>query len=92
MTQAGIDISGHASKAIEDLPDIEFDWVVTVCSNAEENYPLFPGRTKRRHFGFHDPPKLAEDAASDEEALSHYRRVRDEIRGFVEQLPGILDA
>jgi arsenate reductase len=90
MAEAGIDISGYTSKAIEDLPEVEFDYVVTVCGNAEENCPLFPGKTERRHFGFDDPPKLAEGALTEEEALSHYRRVRDEIKAFVEQLPGIL--
>ncbi len=91
MAEVGIDISGHTSKAIDDLPEMEFDYVVTVCGNAEENCPLFPGKTKRRHFGFDDPPKLAEGASSEEEALAYYRRVRDEIKVFVEQLPELLD-
>jgi arsenate reductase len=62
--------------------------VVTVCSHAHESCPVFPGETKVVHVGFDDPPKLAQNAAMEEEALEHYRRVRDEIRRFVETLPG----
>ena len=69
---------------------MNFDYVVTVCGHANENCPLFPGRAKVVHVGFDDPPKLAKDAATEEEALGHYRRVRDEIRRFVETLPEIL--
>jgi arsenate reductase len=60
---------------------------VTVCGHANENCPIFPGKAKVIHVGFDDPPKLAENAITDEERLSHYRRVRDEIRQFIETLP-----
>jgi arsenate reductase len=87
MTEAGVDISSHKSKHVDDLKNIEFDYVITVCGHADENCPLFPGTTKVIHRGFDDPPKLAETAGSREEALDHYRRVRDEIRAFIETLP-----
>lgn len=89
MAEAGVDISAHSSKTADAL-DIAFDYVVTVCSSADKACPTFGGPTKVVHVGFDDPPKLAADAASDEEGLSHYRRVRDEIRSFVEQLPDSL--
>ncbi|MFC1692442.1 arsenate reductase ArsC [Candidatus Latescibacterota bacterium] len=89
MKEAGIDISGQYSKHVNDVMDIEFDYVVTVCGHAYENCPYFPGKTRIVHVGFNDPPKLAEHAKSVEEALDHYRRVRDEIRLFVERLPDI---
>jgi len=87
MAEAGVDISGHRSKHLDEVRDIPFDYVVTVCDNAHASCPLFPGRTKVIHVGFDDPPRLAKGAKSEEEALSHYRRVRDEIRRFVESLP-----
>ena len=90
MAEVGVDLSGHRSKHVDELGGIQFDYVVTVCGHANESCPLFPGRTKVVHVGFDDPPKLAKAAKTEEEALSHYTRVRDEIRGFVEQLPGIL--
>jgi arsenate reductase len=87
MAEAGVDISNHRSKLVDELKGIEFDYVVTVCDNANESCPLFPGKTKVVHVGFDDPPRLARQAKTDEEAFSHYRRVRDEIRAFVETLP-----
>jgi arsenate reductase len=87
MAEVGADISGHRSKHVSELKDIAFDYVVTVCDNARESCPLFPGRAKVVHAGFDDPPRLAKDAKTEEEALGHYRRVRDEIRAFVETLP-----
>ena len=92
MAEAGVDISGHKSKTVADLPTKEFDFVVTVCDHAHESCPLFPGKTRIVHVGFDDPPRLAQDAKSEEEALTHYRRVRDEIKAFVETLPGALTA
>lgn len=92
MAEAGVDISGHRSKALDALKDVDFDYVVTVCDHARETCPWFPGRAKVVHAGFDDPPRLALDAASEEEALAHYRRVRDEIRAYVETLPEALEA
>jgi arsenate reductase len=66
--------------------------VVTVCDNARESCPVFPGRVPILHKGFEDPPRLAAEAGTEDEALRHYRRVRDEIKAFVETLPGLLDA
>ncbi len=90
MAEAGVDISRHRSKHLDELRDVAFDHVVTICDNARESCPLFPGKTKVSHVGFDDPPRLAKEAASEEEALNHYRRVRDEIRTFVESLPEAL--
>ncbi len=90
MAEAGVDISRHRSKHVDELGDATFDYVVTVCSHAGENCPFFPARTRVLRVGFDDPPKLAEGAKTEEEALGHYRRVRDEIRAFVQQLPDVL--
>jgi arsenate reductase (thioredoxin) len=87
MAEAGVDISGHKSKTVADLGTKEFDYVITVCSDADQNCPIFPGKAVKIHHGFDDPPKLANEAKSEEEALSHYRRVRDEIKEFVDTLP-----
>jgi arsenate reductase (thioredoxin) len=87
MAEAGVDISGHRSKHVSELKDAPLDYVVTVCGHANETCPVFPGRTKMIHVGFDDPPRLAKESRSEEEALNHYRRVRDEIRAFVETLP-----
>ena len=90
MAEAGVDISSHRSRRVEELGDVRFDYVVTVCGHAHENCPVFPGRAKVVHVGFDDPPKLAKGASTEEQALGHYRRVRDEIRQFVESLPNSL--
>src|SRR5256885_4223547 len=87
MAESGVDISAHHSKHVDALKDIPFDYVVTVCDHANETCPLFPGITKTIHVGFDDPPRLAKTAATEEEALTHYRRVRDEIRNWVQILP-----
>jgi arsenate reductase len=84
MAEAGVDISSHRSKHLDEVRDIAFDYVVTVCDNANESCPVFPGTVKRVHIGFDDPPRLARNARTEEEALGYYRRVRDEIRAFVE--------
>jgi arsenate reductase (thioredoxin) len=91
MAEAGVDISRQRSKRVGELKDVAFDYVVTVCDNAHESCPRFPGKTKIVHMGFDDPPRLARNARTEEEALAHYRRVRDEIRAFVETLPGRLE-
>ena len=87
MGEAGIDISSQQSTHVDQLRHIPFDWVVTVCDQAAEQCPVFPGRGQVIHRAFDDPPKLAGDARNREEALAPYRRVRDEIRAFVETLP-----
>ena len=91
MAEAGVDISGHRSKTVADLPTKDFDYVVTVCDHAHESCPLFLGKTKVVHVGFDDPPRLAKDTQTEEEALAHYRRVRDEIKAFVETMPDSLE-
>ncbi len=88
--EAGVDITGQKSQTVEDLGPIEFDVVVTVCGHANEHCPIFTGTPRVVHVGFDDPPRLAKEAASEEEALDHYRRVRDEIRDFVQSLPEAL--
>lgn len=92
MAEAGVDISGQRSRRVDELPAVPFDVVVTVCGHAHENCPVFPGSARVVHVGFDDPPRLARDAATEEEALGHYRRVRDEIRAFIETLPGSLQS
>jgi len=87
MKEAGVDISGYKSKMASELKDIEFDYVVTVCGHANETCPFFPGKAKVVHVGFDDPPKLAKEARTEEEALGHYRRVRDEIKDFIKNVP-----
>lgn len=87
MREAGVDITGQRSQRVAELGPVEFDVVITVCGHADENCPAFHGAPRVRHVGFDDPPKLAADAKTEEEALAHYRRVRDEIRAFVETLP-----
>lgn len=87
MGEIGIDISHHQSKTVDDLVDTRFDYVITVCSHADETCPVFPAATRIVHHGFDDPPKLAKSAASEADALVHYRRVRDEIKSFVLTLP-----
>lgn len=91
MAEAGVDISGHASKHLEKYLDMQLDYVITVCDHANEHCPVFPRRVKHVHAGFDDPPALAKTAKNEEEALGHYRRVRDEIRNFIETLPGALE-
>lgn len=91
MAEAGVDISSHVSKLVGELPQQEYDYIVTVCGHASENCPFFPGSARRVHAGFDDPPKLAEHATSEEEALVHYRRVRDEIRAWAASLPASLE-
>lgn len=94
MAEVGIDISGHASRRPEEIRDAigaDFDVVVTVCGSAHESCPVFAG-ARVVHVGFDDPPRLARGAASDDEAMPHYRRVRDEIRAFIETIPASLAA
>ncbi len=90
MAEAGVDISGHRPQDVSGLMSVPFDYVVTVCGHAHETCPMFPGGAKVVHVGFDDPPRLAAGAKTEEDALAHYRRVRDEIRAFVETLPSSL--
>lgn len=89
MAEASVDISSHRSKHLDELKDIDFDYVITVCDNANEQCPMFLRKTKIVHAGFDDPPRLAKAAKTEEEAMECYRRVRDEIKAFVEKLPDI---
>jgi len=91
MAEAGVDISNHRSKLVDDFKDTELDAVITVCGHAHETCPYFPPRCKVIHVGFDDPPKLAEEAAkqgkSKEKQIDCFRKVRDEIKAFVEKMP-----
>ncbi|MFA6103923.1 MAG: arsenate reductase ArsC [Victivallaceae bacterium] len=87
MAEAGVDISGHKSKLLTDLNGIDFDYVVTVCGHAHETCPFFPAKAKVVHVGFDDPPKLAKALNDEEKKLNCYRRVRDQIKKFIERLP-----
>jgi arsenate reductase len=89
MAESGVDISGHRTKNVAEFRDTAFDLVVTVCDKARESCPLWFGEAQKLHQSFEDPPFLAKDAKTGEEALAHYRRVRDEIKEFVLRLPGI---
>ncbi len=91
MAEAGVDISKQKSQHIDEFKETKLDYVVTVCDRAAESCPIFPGKTNLVHHAFDDPPRLARDAATEEEALNHYRRVRDEIRSFVASLPESLE-
>lgn len=87
MREIGIDISHHRSKSVDEFNGQEFDYVITVCDNAKEQCPIFPGNTKRIHWSFDDPASAQGD---EESRLTVFRRVRDEIlhrlRPFVEVL------
>jgi len=94
MAEAGVDISQHKSKHINEFTRRDLDFVITVCSHAHETCPYFPAACQVIHVGFDDPPKmaakLAEQGADKEAQLDCFRRVREEIRTFVEKLPGNL--
>ncbi len=94
MQEAGVDISNQQSQHIEEFKDMDIDYVVTVCDNARESCPIFPGKAKVIHVGFDDPPLMAAEAAQrgaeEKVQLDCYRMVRDEIREFVEHLPASL--
>jgi len=85
MKEVGVDLSTHSSKTVEELPPIHFDYVITVCDAAHETCPYFPG-TKIIHLGFHDPPTLTKAMIDEEEILSIYRRVRDEIESSIKDI------
>jgi arsenate reductase len=91
MVEAGVDISKHRSKHPDELKDVKFDYVVTLCDEANEHCPMFPGKAKIIHVGFDDPPKLAAEVEDAEEKLNCYRRVRDKIKMFILGLPEIIN-
>ena len=90
MKEDGIDISAQHSKHVDSLKDISFDYVITVCDHAHETCPVFHGKTRIVHAGFDDPPRLAVHAKTPEEALNHYRSVRDQIKLFIRSLSPIV--
>jgi arsenate reductase len=92
MAQAGVDIASQRSKNVSELMDVPFDYVITVCDSASQACPMFPGKARVVHANFDDPPMLAKNAKSQAEALAHYRRVRDEIKVYIEHLPEALPA
>jgi arsenate reductase (thioredoxin) len=92
MKEAGVDISAQRSKHVGEVMQVGFDYVITVCSHARETCPFFPGRAKRVHVEFDDPPRLTQGIIDVEEKLVVYRRVRDEIRALVESLPQAFDS
>ena len=87
MQEEGVDITQQKSQRIEEVETIPFDFVITVCGHADKNCPVFSCSTRVIHRGFDDPPKLEKKAKNEKEALSHYRRVRDEIKAYIETLP-----
>ncbi len=92
MAEAGVDISGQRSKLLSELGPTTFDYVITVCDHANEQCPFFPGKAITLHREFPDPPRLAQTATSEEEALGHYRAVRDAIQEYLSSLPTALAA
>ena len=80
MNEIGIDISGHRSKSVDEFKDQEFDQVITVCDNAKESCPVFPGKAERLHWP-HDDPAAVE--GSEEHRQAAFRRVRDQLHGRI---------
>ena len=91
MNEAGVDISGQSSKTVDQLPVKHFDAVITLCDDANESCPFFPGPVQRFHKSFDDPPSLTVNPGDQDSGLDVYRRVRDEIHAFVLTLPDLLD-
>ena len=91
MNELNIDISHYKSKTLDELDVKFFDFVITVCSDADENCPTFMSSTKMIHKSFDDPPKLAEGLKENEEILFQYRKVRDEIKNYIISLPEIFN-
>jgi len=80
MNEIGIDISGHRSKSVDEFAGNQIDYVITVCDNARESCPIFPGETKRLHWSFQDPAAVQ---GSEDERKSAFRRIRDQIHGRI---------
>ena len=87
MNQAGVDISIQRSKKLDELQDIDFDYVITLCDKASQSCPVFPGKTTVLHVGFQDP---AQATGAEQEILSVFCRLRDQIKTFIEYLPDLL--
>lgn len=83
MAEVGVDISGHESKHLDTVNHITFDLIVSVCDNAVQSCPIPPKGSDIIHVPFDDPPQLAKDSKTEEDALQHYRQVRDEIQDFI---------
>jgi arsenate reductase (thioredoxin) len=79
MAEDGIDISHHTSNNVDEYFDIPFDYIITVCDNANENCPYFPSSAKKIHYNFPDPAKTK---GSQEEIMNEFRRVRDMIKAY----------
>ncbi|MCP3943842.1 MAG: arsenate reductase ArsC [Desulfobacteraceae bacterium] len=94
MAEVGVDISQHKSQLVNEFFKVDLDFVITVCDHAQASCPYFPASCPVIHMGFDDPPKMAEKLArqgADKEAgLDCFRKVRDDIRCFIEKLPGNL--
>jgi len=94
MAEAGVDISSQSSKTLSEIGNINFDYVITVCGNAHESCPVFRNPAVIIHVGFDDPPRLAREMAARGAGvmaqLECYRKVRDQIRAFIETLPDSL--
>jgi arsenate reductase len=80
MNEIGIDISGHRSKSVDGFNGAQLDYVITVCDDANESCPVFPGATKRLHWPFEDPAVVA---GSEDERKAEFRKVRDQIQGRI---------
>ena len=87
MREAGVDISAQRSKHVREVKHLDFDYVITLCDSAAQACPVFPAKTRLLHRGFDDPARVS---GTEEEVLSVFRRVRDEIREFVLSLPELL--
>lgn len=90
MAEAGVDISKHRSKHIDEFKDFPLDIVITVCGHANESCPVFPGSVKVMHVGFDDPPAMAKNFDEEEDKLNCYRKVRDQIKEFTKTLDDLL--
>ena len=85
MCELGIDISGHRSKSIDEFAGASFDYVLTVCDNAKETCPVYPGHAHRLHHAFEDPVAIQ---GSEQDRLAAFRRVRDQLRAYLRDFPG----
>ena len=88
MAQAGVDISNHTSKHIDELWNVDFDYVITLCDNAAKNCTIFSGKTKVIHKPFNDPYFAT---GSEENVIAEFSKVRDQIKAFIETIPDSLE-